>query len=184
MADSATLKPCELVLSRYRETTPSWLHGLQDSIPVSIYTQGNGSLLNISTVNEERMGTNVGREAFVYLTHLLRYGVRAQQTLFCQIHPHDPAESLRYKHSSLGPFESQHFDYRSTLDALGCTDGNPTVHVDATLSRLSGNATLKPADFEGLTYLWSGLKAIPKFHGLGRRPSVCECVPAMVSYPT
>ena len=95
------------------------------------------------------MHTNVGREAFVYLTHLLRNGVRARQTIFCPLYPNEPDSRMRF--ASLGRTDHQRFDMIDTLKSLDCLSNN----IDS--SSL------------GLTYLWSGLRTIPKYHGITER---------------
>ena len=42
------------------------------------------------------MLSNVGREVFVYLSHMLRQGFRATQTVFCQA---DDASSPEFVHA-------------------------------------------------------------------------------------
>lgn len=144
---STVSTPCELIFVRYREKAPSWLRRLPLlGVPHTIYTQGDGPMLGVPGVHEELMGTNVGREGYVYLSHLLRHGVRAQQTVFCQMVPQEPKRRLQFL--SLGA--NQSFDLLSSVEEL----------------------SRKPnLDFMGFTYVWSGIRNLPKHFGMSARDS-------------
>ena len=139
------LMPMELVLVRFRETPPDWLHWLPRlGIPHTVYTQGKGPMLGMTGLHEELMQSNVGREGYVYLSHVLRHGARARQTVFCQMVPRET--ELRFQFRSLGV--RQRFDMLSSVAVLS-----------------------KDPGFVGLTYLWSGVRTLPKYLGMSARDS-------------
>ena len=94
---------CEVVLARHEETTEVAYALARRGIPTVLYTQGKGALLNTTPgLRQQRCMHNTGREAYVYITHLLTapagatgagrepsHGRRTtpRWTIFCQAEP-------------------------------------------------------------------------------------------------
>lgn len=128
------LLPCELVISRHTEPPPAWMtgwlaHTNRTQMLHTVYTQGAATAPPLPGglhLHEEPLLSNVGREAYVYLAHLYQQGVRATQTVFCQIDVH-----------KLGV---PPFDFGATVDAI-CDPTHPR-HGAAFTWIWSGRANL------------------------------------------